>query len=35
MCRKFEDGLNDSIWKNVEIPQHENFCKLLSASFTW
>ena len=35
MCRKFEDGLNDSIWKNMEIPQHENFCKLVSTTFTW
>ncbi|XP_049352548.1 uncharacterized protein LOC125816977 [Solanum verrucosum] len=26
-CRKFEDGLNDSIRKNVAILQHENFCK--------
>ncbi|XP_049365853.1 uncharacterized protein LOC125830727 [Solanum verrucosum] len=24
-CRKFEDGLNDSIWKNVSILQYENF----------
>uniref|UniRef100_M1DF56 Polyprotein n=1 Tax=Solanum tuberosum TaxID=4113 RepID=M1DF56_SOLTU len=34
-CRKFEDGLNDSIRKNVAILQHEKFCKLLSAAFTW
>ena len=34
-CRKFEDGLNDSIRKNVAILQHENFCKLVSAAFTW
>ncbi|XP_049403939.1 uncharacterized protein LOC125867445 [Solanum stenotomum] len=26
-CRKFEDGFNDSIRKNVAILQHENFCK--------
>ncbi|XP_049360768.1 uncharacterized protein LOC125825482 [Solanum verrucosum] len=25
-CKKFEDGLNDSIRKNVAILQHENFC---------
>ncbi|KAH0705920.1 hypothetical protein KY289_010996 [Solanum tuberosum] len=34
-CRKFEDGLNDSIRKNVAILQHEKFCKLVSAAFTW
>ncbi|XP_055822858.1 uncharacterized protein LOC129891495 [Solanum dulcamara] len=34
-CRRFEDGLNDSIKKNVAILQHENFCKLVSAAFTW
>ncbi|XP_049405207.1 uncharacterized protein LOC125868643 [Solanum stenotomum] len=34
-CKKFEDGLNDSIRKNVEILQHENFCKLVSAACTW
>ncbi|KAH0675890.1 hypothetical protein KY285_023691 [Solanum tuberosum] len=34
-CRKFEDGLNDSIRKNLSILQHENFCKLVSAAFTW
>ena len=34
-CRKFEDGLNDSIRKNMEILQYENFCNLLSAAFTW
>uniref|UniRef100_M1DSU3 CCHC-type domain-containing protein n=1 Tax=Solanum tuberosum TaxID=4113 RepID=M1DSU3_SOLTU len=34
-CRKFEDGLNDSIRKNVAILQHENFCKLVSAAVTW
>ncbi|WMV45967.1 hypothetical protein MTR67_039352 [Solanum verrucosum] len=28
-CRKFEDGLNDSIRKNVAILQHEKFCKLV------
>ncbi|XP_049358816.1 uncharacterized protein LOC125823482 [Solanum verrucosum] len=28
-CRKFEDGLNDSIRKNVAILQHENFCNLV------
>ena len=33
-CRKFEEGLNDSIRKNVAILQHENFCKLVSAAFT-
>ncbi|XP_049374324.1 uncharacterized protein LOC125839385 [Solanum verrucosum] len=26
-CRKFEDGVNDSIRKNVAILQHEKFCK--------
>ncbi|XP_055822039.1 uncharacterized protein LOC129890525 [Solanum dulcamara] len=34
-CRRFEDGLNDSIRKNVAILQHENFCKLVFAAFTW
>ncbi|XP_055824360.1 uncharacterized protein LOC129892848 [Solanum dulcamara] len=34
-CRRFEDGLNDSIRKNVAILQHENFCKLVSTAFTW
>ncbi|XP_049359573.1 uncharacterized protein LOC125824262 [Solanum verrucosum] len=34
-CRKFEDGSNDSIRKNVAILQHEKFCKLVSAAFTW
>ncbi|XP_049394629.1 uncharacterized protein LOC125858895 [Solanum stenotomum] len=34
-CKKFEDSLNDSIRKNVAILQHENFCKLVSATFTW
>ena len=34
-CRKFEEGLNDSIRKNVAILQHENFCKLVSVAFTW
>ncbi|XP_055831002.1 uncharacterized protein LOC129900054 [Solanum dulcamara] len=33
--KRFEDGLNDSIRKNVAIMQHENFCKLVSAAFTW
>ncbi|XP_049364359.1 uncharacterized protein LOC125829149 [Solanum verrucosum] len=33
--RKFENGLNDSIRKNVAILQHEKFCKLVSAAFTW
>ena len=32
---KSEDGLNDSIRKNVDIMQHEIFCKLVSAAFTW
>ncbi|XP_049398971.1 uncharacterized protein LOC125862891 [Solanum stenotomum] len=34
-CRKFEDGLNDSIRKNVAILQHEKFCKLVFVVFTW
>ena len=34
-CRKFEDDLNDSIRKNMAILQHEKFCKLVSAAFTW
>ena len=33
-CRKFEDGLNDSITKNVTILQHDSFLKLVSAAFT-
>ncbi|XP_060178016.1 uncharacterized protein LOC132607951 [Lycium barbarum] len=34
-CRRFEDGLNDSIRKSVAVLQHENFCKLVSAALTW
>ncbi|XP_049345463.1 uncharacterized protein LOC125809983 [Solanum verrucosum] len=34
-CRKVEDGLNDSIRKNVAILQHEKFSKLVSVAFTW
>ena len=34
-CRKFEDGLNDSIRKNVAISKHKNFQKLPSAVFMW
>ncbi|XP_055824341.1 uncharacterized protein LOC129892824 [Solanum dulcamara] len=33
--RRFEDGLNDFIRKNVAILQYENFCKLVSIAFTW
>ncbi|XP_060183084.1 uncharacterized protein LOC132613039 [Lycium barbarum] len=34
-CRRFEDGLNNSIRKSVTVLQHENFCKLVSAARTW
>ena len=34
-CWKFEHGLNDFTRKNVAIRQHENFCKLVSTTFTW
>ncbi|XP_060170570.1 uncharacterized protein LOC132601503 [Lycium barbarum] len=34
-CRRFEDGLNNSIRKSVAVLQHENFCKLVSAALTW
>ncbi|XP_060182215.1 uncharacterized protein LOC132611867 [Lycium barbarum] len=34
-CRRFEDGLNDSVRKFVAVLQHENFCKLLSSTLTW
>ncbi|XP_060209835.1 uncharacterized protein LOC132636820 [Lycium barbarum] len=34
-CRRFEDGLNDSIRKSVAVLQHENFYKLVSAALTW
>ncbi|XP_055830875.1 uncharacterized protein LOC129899902 [Solanum dulcamara] len=34
-CRRFIDGLNDSIRKSVAFLQHENFCKLVSDAPTW
>ncbi|XP_055800336.1 uncharacterized protein LOC129869725 [Solanum dulcamara] len=34
-CRRFEDGLNNSIRKSIAVLQHENFCKLVLASLTW
>ncbi|XP_059315369.1 uncharacterized protein LOC132065974 [Lycium ferocissimum] len=34
-CRRSEDRLNNSIRKSVEVLQHENFCKLVSAALTW
>ncbi|XP_059289481.1 uncharacterized protein LOC132043000 [Lycium ferocissimum] len=33
-CRRFEDGLNNSIRKFVAVQQHEDFCKLVSAALT-
>ncbi|XP_060195272.1 uncharacterized protein LOC132624523 [Lycium barbarum] len=34
-CRRFEDGLNNSIRKSVVVLQHKNFCKVVSAALTW
>ncbi|XP_060200886.1 uncharacterized protein LOC132629177 [Lycium barbarum] len=34
-CRRFEDGLNNSIRKSVAVLQHESFYKLVSAALTW
>ncbi|XP_060190656.1 uncharacterized protein LOC132619921 [Lycium barbarum] len=34
-CRRFEDGLNNSIRKSVAVLQHESFCELVSAALAW
>ncbi|XP_060200316.1 uncharacterized protein LOC132628557 [Lycium barbarum] len=34
-CKRFKDGLKNSIRKSVVVLQRENFCKLVSAAVTW